>query len=169
MPNHIHLIAVPEKHESLALALHDTHTAYAVWANRKQGASGHLWQGRFYSCVMDETHLTAAARYVERNPVRAGMVPRAEEYAWSSAAAHCGTRSDNLITPDCPLTGMIPDWSRWLADEDIQAVQEIRQRTRTGKPCVNPEFVALLESMTGRSLRPAKRGRKPLIRGQTPN
>jgi len=90
MTNHIHLVAVPEREESLARALRDAHTVYAMRVNTRTQQSGHVWQGRFYSCVLDEWHLWAAVRYVERNPVRAGMVDRAEDHPWSSARAHCG-------------------------------------------------------------------------------
>jgi len=65
------------------------HTVYAMRFNTRTQLSGHVWQGRFYSCVLDEAHLWAAVRYVERNPVRAGMVNRAEDHPWSSAPAHC--------------------------------------------------------------------------------
>ena len=77
MRNHIHLVAVPLRAESLGQALRDAHTVYAMYFNSRTQLSGHVWQGRFYSCPLDETHLWAAVRYVERNPVRAGMVENA--------------------------------------------------------------------------------------------
>ena len=99
MTNHVHLIAVPAGPQSLALTMRDTHQAYAAWLNRKTGQSGHLWQGRFFSCVLDpdDSHYWSAVRYVERNPVRAGLVQRAEQYPWSSAAVHCGRRPDKRL------------------------------------------------------------------------
>lgn len=75
MTNHVHLVVVPEREDSLAKALRDAHTVYAMRFNTRTRLSGHVWQGRFYSCPMDESHLWAAVRYVERNPVRAGTVP----------------------------------------------------------------------------------------------
>ncbi len=90
MTNHVHLVVVPEREESLGQALRDTHTVYAMHFNGRTDLSGHVWQGRFFSSPLDETYLWAAVRYVERNPVRAGMVERAEAYRWSSAQAHCG-------------------------------------------------------------------------------
>ena len=63
---------------------------------------GHLWQGRFKACVLDEAHLWNAVRYVEQNPVRAGIVNRAEDYKWSSAAAHCGLREEPILSADLP-------------------------------------------------------------------
>lgn len=80
MNNHIHLIVVPEREESLGNALRDTHMRYAQYINRRYRRSGHLWQGRFFSCALDSAHLLAAVRYVERNPVRAGFVMRSEEW-----------------------------------------------------------------------------------------
>ena len=85
MTNHIHLIVVPQSATALSEAFRNAHSIYGRWFNKKYGLSGHLWQGRFYSCVLSESHLWAAVRYVERNPVRAGIVDRAEDYRWSSA------------------------------------------------------------------------------------
>jgi putative transposase len=90
------------------------HTRYAQRLNRSRGRHGHVWQGRFFSSPLDEASLWAALRYVERNPVRARMVRRAETYAWSSAAAHCGRRADAVLT-QAPawrdLLAAVTDWS----------------------------------------------------------
>jgi len=91
MSNHVHMIAVPRTAEALAQTLKQTHGRYAAYWNARNSSSGHVWQGRFYSCPLDETHLWRALRYVELNPVRAAMVSAAEQWRWSSAAAHCGT------------------------------------------------------------------------------
>jgi putative transposase len=72
-PNHVHLIAVPRRADSLALTLDRTQSEYALAWNRTRGGSGHLWQNRFFSCALDETHAVRALRYVELNPVRAGL------------------------------------------------------------------------------------------------
>src|ERR1035438_793046 len=88
MGNHIHLIAIPEAEESLVRTLGRVHSEFALAVNRSQGCSGHVWQGRFFSCPMDEEHLRAAMRYVELNPVRAKLVATAWEWPWSSAQAH---------------------------------------------------------------------------------
>jgi len=137
MTNHVHLVAVPRRAEALARALRDTHQAYAAWMNRRLRVSGHLRQERFYSTALDESHLWAAVAYVERNPVRAGMVERAEQHPWSSAAARCGQRSDPLLAADWPPGGVQIDWSAWLAREQpAEELQAIRGRTMTGRPCV---------------------------------
>ena len=87
MPNHVHLVAVPDASDSLANALRRAHGRYAMYLNARRGRSGHLWQNRFYSCALDGAHLAVALRYVERNPVRAGLAESVEQYRWSSAAA----------------------------------------------------------------------------------
>jgi putative transposase len=103
MDNHVHAVAVPEHEDSFAKAIRDTHGEYSRYFNSKYPLVGHVWQGRFKSIVLEEEHAWNACRYVELNPVRAGMVRRAEDYQWSSAAAHCGLRDDPLISSDCPL------------------------------------------------------------------
>jgi putative transposase len=90
MSNHVHVIAVPEKGDGLARALKETHGRFASYWNALHHSTGHVWQGRYYSCPLDEHHLWEALRYTELNPVRASLVTRAECWNWSSAAAHCG-------------------------------------------------------------------------------
>src|SRR3984957_7738106 len=90
MSNHVHLIVVPSTADGLAQALKQTHGRYASYWNAVHRASGHVWQGRYYSCPLDEPHLWEALRYTELNPVRASLVARAECWDSSSAAIHCG-------------------------------------------------------------------------------
>jgi len=162
MTNHVHIIGIPENPDAIAKALGDCHGIYAGEFNRKYSKSGHLWQLRPYSCVLDEAHAWAAVRYVERNPVRAGMVARAEDYLWSSARVHCGLATDALLTTAWPDTTSIFDWSAWLsANPDVAFEHRIRARTYTGRPCGSEEFVRKIEAMTGRRLAPGKPGRKP--------
>ena len=100
MPNHVHLILVPPSEDALCRAVGETHRRYTRHVNFREGWRGHLWQGRFASFVMDEPHLLAAARYVERNPVKAKLVRKAENWPWSSAAAHAGGQTDDLVETD---------------------------------------------------------------------
>ena len=88
MPNHVHLIAVPEDEEGLRRAIGEAHRRYTRHVNFRQGWRGHLWQGRFASFVMDDDHLLAAARYIELNPVRAKLVRKPHRYRHSSAPRH---------------------------------------------------------------------------------
>jgi putative transposase len=160
MTNHVHIIAIPEREQSMSRALHDAHTQYAKYFNAKYGFHGHLWDGRPQYNVMDERYMWNAVRYVERNPVRAGLVPRAEDYLWSSAAAHCGLRDDILLTDDFPPPGAIPDWSEWLRiDHSDIEMKAIRRHLSTGRPWGTPDFIRQLESLTGRMLQLRKGGR----------
>ena len=162
MTNHVHLVVVPERQESLGCALRDAHTVYAMHFNTRTELSGHVWQGRFYSTPMDDRHLWATVRYVERNPVRAGIVETAQDYRWSSAAAHCGLRKDSVLSKEFPPPGIVPDWNAWLSEQDDPgAVDMIRQYTRTGRPCGSPAFLSQLEDLLKRTLSPRKRGPKP--------
>ena len=161
MPDHVHLVGVPKHQESLGRALRDAHTAYALRFNRETGESGHVWQGRFFSCPLDEEHLAEAVRFVERNPVRVGFAGNAEAYAWSSAAAHCGLWADSLVLPNAPDHATAERWQQWLTEDNPRAADLIRKHTKPGRPCGSPEYVTQLEALLGRPLRPRKRGRKP--------
>ena len=88
MTNHVHLILIPGSAESLALTLGQLHSQYALEQNRQRRRVGHLWQNRFFSCVLESAHLLAALHYVELNPVRAGITPAAGDWPWSSARTH---------------------------------------------------------------------------------
>jgi putative transposase len=160
MTNHVHLIAVPEHEKSISRALHHAHTVYSTYFNGKYGFVGHVWQSRPDMCVMDDYHTRNAMRYVERNPVRAHLVERAEDYLWSSAAAHCGLR-DDLLLSDEPVLEDVKDWSAWLRiDHTQEELRAIRQHTSTGRPWCTPEMLIQLEGITGRKLHPNKPGRK---------
>ncbi len=163
MPNHVHLVAVPERENSLARWLRVVHHRHARRVNAAHGWSGHLWQERFYSCVMDESHLLAAARYVELNPVRAGICERPEEWRWSSARAHLSGQSDRVVDVR-PMLERIRDWGQYLGtDDESEAVSRLRSHSRSGRPAGSAEFVAELERVTGRRLR--KRTTGPRAQG----
>ncbi len=126
MTNHVHWVRVPRSAEALQQVLRPVHRRYAQRVNRERGWKGHRWQGRFFSSPLDETYLWAAIRYVERNPVRAGMIERAEEYRWSSAACHCGLRQDKALTVNDTWTTRlrsIPGGSAWLVSLAISNVR----------------------------------------------
>jgi putative transposase len=154
---------VPRDEQALARTFRGVHTAYALALNRRRRESGHVWQNRFFSCPLDGTHAWAAVRYVERNPVRARLVKRAEQYAWSSAAAHCGVRTEALLSQEFPPPNVVPDWSVWLQGAELEETEIIRRKTHTGRPCGTETFVMQLETLLKRPLQLLKRGRKKRI------
>ncbi len=161
MPNHVHLIAVPESEEGLRQAIGEAHRRYTRHVNFRERWRGHLWQGRFASFVMDEPYLLAAARYVELNPVRAKLVGKPETYAWSSARAHLRKQDDVLVRVK-PLLRLMPDWAAFLAtgmkDEELT---KLRRHEHTGRPLGDDPFLQRLEDRLGRVLHRAKPGPKP--------
>lgn len=113
---------------------------------------------------MDEPYLLAAARYVELNPVRAGLVTDAGDWPWSSARAHLKGRDDRLVKT-APLLSMVNDW-RALLDSVLseEEIRDLRQHGRTGYPLGSSSFIERLESIVGRALRPKKGGRPGKLR-----
>lgn len=160
MSNHLHLVVVPEREDSLARVLRPVNLRYAQYINRRKGWCGRVWQERFYSCPMDERHCLVAMRYVEQNPVRAGLTERAEDYRWSSAAGHAGRRVDRLLSDRRGLLGSIDDWSAWLGTgQEADSEDRLRLSTRTGRPLGDAGFSERVEYLTGRELKPRPRGR----------
>ncbi|RPJ41332.1 MAG: transposase [Candidatus Latescibacterota bacterium] len=161
MPNHVHLIAAPSDERALARAIGEAHRRYTAEINRREDWTGYLWQGRFASFPMDQSYLLACARYVERNPIRAGLARRPEEYPWSSAAAHLHARDDRLVRVG-PLLEIVPEWATLLDSEDAEREEEIRRASRTGRhPLGHEPFLSHLERAHSQTLRPARRGRPP--------
>jgi REP-associated tyrosine transposase len=157
MTNHVHLVVVPDSDDGLQRALKPLHMRYAQRINRGRGWHGHLWQGRFFSSSLDEAYLWAALRYVERNPVRARMVRRAENYVWSSAAAHCGRCTDPALTQAATWRerlAAVDDWSAWLAEGDeAEELAVLRRNADKGLPCGSETFIGRLEALSDRPLR----------------
>jgi putative transposase len=160
MPNHVHLVAVPETEDSLRAGIAEANRRYTCLINEREGWVGHLWQGRFSSYPMDEKHLYYAARYIELNPVRAGLVKKPADYEWSSARAHLSGKNDILVSVE-PLLKKQPDWADYLNEAlPENALNTIRKHERTGRPLGNDFFISGLESITNRRLLPKKPGPK---------
>jgi putative transposase len=159
MPNHVHLILVPARTDGLRAAMASTHWRYTRIVNGREGWQGHLWQERFASFPMDESYLVACARYVELNPVRAGLVARPEQWMWSSARAHLGLGADG-ITETAALLGRWPDW-RTILDGGLDPAtrEEIRARELNGHPLGDSGFLARLSGLSSRPLASRRRGR----------
>ena len=156
MDNHTHLIAIPDREDSLRRAVGEAHRRYTLGINRRLEKKGFLFQGRPFSCPMDEGYFRTALRYVERNPVRAKIVSQPWEYPWSSARYHTGFLStDPLIDVDChSVLGVnYEEWREFL-QTDSQDVESLQKKTKTGRPCGNKSFVDGLERITGRILHP---------------
>jgi len=163
MRNHVHFIAVPAKDDSLAKTFNTAHMRYSQYFNKKLKQRGHLWQGRFYSCVLDESHLILAARYIERNPVRAGIVEEPWQWPWSSAVAHINEGEVGLIELGdlFRITGMsYNSWKGFLDSADETSfLQRIRKYTLTGRPLGETVFMDKLEDKLNRRLCALPRGR----------
>jgi putative transposase len=163
MTNHVHLIVTPRSEEALAKALGRTHYRYAQYINHMHGRSGHLWQNRFYSCALDGGHYWRAMVYVEQNPVRARIVRCPWRYVWSSAAAHCGQGPDRSGLLDLGAWGKAIVGKRWqetLAELlPREALSTLRLSTHRGRPLGSDRFLAKIESLLGRRLRPLPVGR----------
>jgi len=162
MPNHVHIILVPDRGDGLARAVGETHRRYSSVINARLRVSGHLFQARFGSVAMDEDHLLAAARYVALNPVRARLVERAEAWRFSSVRAHLEGRDDGLVTV-APLIercgGRFADLiAAPVAPETASA---LRAAETIGRPLGSPAFLDRIRAATGRDPRPKRRGPKP--------
>ncbi|MDA3834653.1 MAG: transposase [Spirochaetales bacterium] len=164
MPNHVHLIAVPQSKEGLGRAIGEAHRRYTRRINFRENWRGHLWQERFASFPMDERYLLATARYIEMNPVAARLVQRPEDYPWSSAQAHLKAEDDQLVKV-APLLQLIPDWSGFLDLSSDEEIKVIHRHERTGRPLGENGFVENLEKVLGRRLRPQKPGPKKKAEG----
>ena len=142
MDNHVHLIAVPVLANSFAKGLAETHKKYTTSINKRNGWKGFLWQGRFMSYPMDEPYLYAAIRYIELNPVRAGIVHKADDYEWSSAKAHVNKTKDALLSENF-LTEEIGNWSDFLMDRQSEIDKTIfHKHGKSDKPLGDNKFVS---------------------------
>lgn len=160
MSNHVHFIVIPPDEESLATVFNAAHMRYAQYMNKKRKTTGHLWQGRFYSCVLDEPHLYQAIRYVERNPVRAGIVRMPWAYKWSSARARVDMRRDEDVISfiDGPK-GESYAQRKFFLEADEKFEEEIRLKTKRGTVVGSSQFIQVLEEGLGRRLVEGKCGR----------
>lgn len=161
MPNHVHLVVVPESTDGLRALFSEAHRRYTRMINFREGWRGHLWQERFHSFVMDEKYLLATVRYVELNPVKAGLCKFAEHWPWSSARAHTAGKDDELVSV-APMLQRINNWSEYLHQPSSIDEKNIRRATRTGRPAGSDEFLEVVQSLTGIDVRPKRAGRKPL-------
>ena len=163
MDNHVHLLVVPGTATALARGIGLTNQVYTQYLNRKRSQSGRIWQNRFLSCVVDnEQYLWTVARYIERNPLKVGLVERAEDYRWSSAKALL-SEADDAVLGGASFTWLDPSeksaYAEFVLAEDEAVDDIIRKATRTGRPFGSESFVDMLEFRLNQVLRPKKAGR----------
>ncbi len=160
MPNHVHLILKPARAGDLGRAVGEAHRRYTNFINARGRWTGHLFQSRFASVVLDDTHLIRAVRYVGLNPVRAGLVSRPEDWKWSSVRAHLSGQNDALVTVR-PVLDRIPHLKELLQANSEDDFSDLRRAEATGRPLGAPEFVTGLESLLGRKIARRAPGRRP--------
>ena len=160
MPNHVHFVIVPKESDGISRFMQHSHRRYARQINQREDWRGHLWQERYFSVPMDERHLHAAVRYIELNPVKAGLCESAEDWRWSSARAHAKGEDDALVTVR-PMLERVSDWMEYLAaPPDDDAVKNLQENAKCGRPVGDDGFINRLEQITGRSLKRKKPGPK---------
>ena len=160
MPNHVHLVAVPADEEALARAVGEAHRRYTRRIHFRENWRGCLWQGRFASYAMDEEHLLKAVRYIELNPVRAGLVRHPWDHEWSSARAHLEGKNDLLVDVG-PMRERVNDWREFIMTPlNERETGDIRLHLRTGRPMGSESFMSNLEVRLGRTLRRRRPGPK---------
>lgn len=168
MTNHVHLLVTPTEAGSVGAMLQDIGRRYVRVINTLHGRSGSLWEGRFKSSLIDsERYLLTCHRYIELNPVRAGMVDHPTAYPWSSNAHYCGSRIDSLITehPQYRAIGASAaerrETFRALCGQALpeKELAEIRAAINSDSAFGSEQFMDAAEAKLGRSVRPPKRGR----------
>jgi putative transposase len=158
MSNHIHLVAVPESADSLARAIGEAHRRYTRQINLREGVRGHLFQERFHSFPVEtDSYLTSVIRYVETNPIRAGLAKTAEAYRWSSARYHVKGEPDPLVK-DSPIGRKSASWRDMLRETSEADIEKARLHTSTGRPLGGEPWVKKIEKQLGVPLIPRRGG-----------
>jgi putative transposase len=160
MPNHVHLILVPQTDDGLSRAVGETNRRFTNYINTRARTTGHLFQGRFTSAPMDETYLLNCVRYLAFNPVKAGLAARPEDWPWSSVRAHLAGRDDTLCTVR-PLLDIVPRIADLFEPVPEATFAPFERVTAVARPLGSRDFVTGLEARLGRTLAPARRGPKP--------
>lgn len=170
MPDHVHLVVVPEHKNSMAATFRQAHTRFAQYCNTELLRGGHVWQNRYHSCPVEEPEVSNVIAYVENNPVRLGLSTHAEDFFWSSARAHLGLSGDAELMERGLFTDILDmawwrekwneeKWAKALAELEFEDWDHLRKATHTGRPIGSPGFIAALEVDFNRRLTPGKVGR----------
>jgi putative transposase len=177
MSNHVHLLMTPPSKEACSKLMKNLGQQYAQYFNRAHERTGALWEGRYYSCIVESPrYVLACYRYIELNPVRAGLVGHARAYSWSSHAANIGLRSEKMLVPHAEYLALSTHASdrhvayRGLFQDAIEpsVLGEIRSATIGGYPLGSEGFKAQVAITAGRKVDRQRRGRKPKL-GSDPN
>jgi len=163
MSNHVHFMAIPQEEDSLGKVFKYTNMKYSQYYNKKMKVSGHLFQGRFFSCVLDEQHMIACARYIERNPVRANLVRKPCLWPYSSAKIHCGIDKYDPLGTNQLFNYMEQEpkaWKKFIETSDNpDDMKGLREKTRTGRPLGSNDFTEKLEGQLKRVFKLKPKGR----------
>jgi putative transposase len=170
MTNHVHLLLTPEREESISNLMKNLGQRYVQYVNRTNARSGSLWEGRFRSSIVDsENYLFLCYRYVELNPVRAGMVRRPLDYAWSSHRTNAAGEPSPIVTPHPNFDALAScDASRRVAysalfdkDPTEAELKLIRDSSNGGFALGNQAFRDCMTQRLGRRSGPGIPGRRP--------
>lgn len=174
MPNHLHLLATPRDEEAMARAVQSLGRRYVGAFNHRHSRSGTLWEGRYRAhAVGGPTHVLACMRFIELNPMRAGLAAELGDYPWSSLSHHLGGTRDLLITEPAAYwaLGNTPfdreaAYRTWVEQGVGSAEQQrIVAALVGGRPLGDATYLSELEKLTGRALAPRRRGRPPKPQG----
>jgi putative transposase len=141
MPNHVHLVVRPQDNAALARWMQWLFTTHARHYHEKYGTSGHVWQGRYKHCpVQDDHYLLTLLRYVERNALRAKLVARAEDWRWGSL---CWRNTANAPLSLEPPPLALPGWWTEFVNQPMTAaeLEAIRTSVNRQRPYGDPEWV----------------------------
>lgn len=173
MTNHVHLLVTPKTNDGISKMMQSLGRHYVRYFNYTYKRTGTLWEGRFKSCVINaEDYLLKCQRYIELNPVRAGMVDSPDEYTWSSYHANGLGKAVSFWSPHQIYMALDNTLHRRLeiyrdlfnAHVDKKELDQIRNATNKGLALGNDKFKDEVERLTGRRVKPLKRGPKPKAR-----
>ena len=168
MTNHVHLLVTPRRPEAISLVMRDVGRRYVQYINYTYRRSGTLWEGRFKSILVDaQRYFFTCCRYIELNPVRAGIVTRPEEYRWSSHCHYALGREDHLVTAHEEHQALGNDETArrqayrelFSGHLDEKVLTEIRVAVDRGWPLGSERFKDEIEAALQRAARPPPRGR----------
>jgi putative transposase len=154
MSNHVHLLVRPVEENALSKMMQGIALCYTQYFNRKNKRTGRLWECRYHSTLIDEeTYLWAVSKYIDSNPVRAGIVEDPAAYRYSSARAHLFGEADPFLKEPLFDEGEMSEYRRFMRRmEDKQVLEEIRRHTRLGKPLGDGGFLGTLSKRLGHRL-----------------